>query len=489
MIVCALLFTITKLLFHLRKDDPFCFFRLNEKLMLRGWEKLPYAIIEKGQSRPLFISAQEMQALQLCNGKINLSLPLVPQSVRDLLPLVKERQIIISCRQGEAIAPEQEYKRFPARYIRSVHWSITGHCNYRCKHCYMSAPDAKFGELSHDEIMRIVQQIIDCGIMEVSLTGGAPLVRKDFMEIVDALLAGGVRINSIYSNGKLVTDRLLLELSRRGIHPEFNMSFDGTQGWHDWLRGIPNAGKIVEEAFICCRDKGFPTGAEMCIHQGNKHLLRESVNHLSSLGCRSLKTTPISNVGAWKENGYGEAISIQELYQIYLDYIPFFYEDGMPLSLQLGGFFMADQNMPDVYWLPSQKHCTKPESTCVCGHARQVMYISAEGRALPCMALSGMNIQSQFPLIPEIGLSQCITDSSYMKLIDTRAAEVLQHNEECRNCPHALECLAGCRASALETTPDDILAPDKAACEIFKGGWNTKIIDLMKQIRPDARPL
>lgn len=39
------------------------FCRLNEKLLLRGWEKLPYAVVEKGVSRPLFINATEMQTL------------------------------------------------------------------------------------------------------------------------------------------------------------------------------------------------------------------------------------------------------------------------------------------------------------------------------------------------------------------------------------------------------------------------------------------
>ena len=147
---------------------------------------------------------------------------------------------------------------------------------------------------------------------------------------------------------------------------------------------------------------------------------------------------------------------------------------------------MADCERPLVYDLPSAKHCSDPSKTCVCGHARMVMYISAEGRTLPCMALSGMDIQEEFPLITEKGLSSCITDSRYMKLIDTRATEILEHNPECRSCGHALECLAGCRASALETAPDDIMAPDKAACEIFKGGWIEKIKALMQEIRPEA---
>ena len=463
------------------------FYKLKENYLLRGWQKLPYALVDKRRRQPIFITAKEMRALELCNGQIDLSMPLISQEIRDMIPQIEKNGIISPCERGDAIAPEQEYKLYPARYIRTAHWSITGHCNYRCKHCYMSAPDAKFGELSHAQIMSIVQQLIDCGVMEVSLTGGEPLVRKDFMEIVDALLAGGIRITTIYSNGKLVTDKLLDALAERGVHPEFNMSYDGVDGWHDWLRGIPNAGKIAEEAFLRCKETGFPTGAEICIHNGNKHLLRQTINRLAELGCQSLKTNPISNVGAWKEGGYGEGISIQELYQLYFDYIPHYYEDGMPLSLQLGGFFSASPQRHDRYDIPCMKHCSSPDKTCVCGHARMVMYISAEGRALPCMALSGMDIQQEFPLIPEIGLAQCITDSRYMELINTRAAEVLKHNPECASCEYAMQCLAGCRASALETSPTDILAPDMAICGIFKGGWTEKIAELMKDILPQEK--
>ena len=166
------------------------YYKLKENFLLRGWEKLPYALVDKNKVSPAFITAKEMQALEMCNGQIDLALPLIPQEIRDLIPQIEKNGIIEPCERGEAINPEQAYKRYPARYIRTAHWSIIGHCNYRCKHCYMSAPDAKYGELSHEQVMSIVQQLIDCGVREVSLTGGEPLVRKDFMEIVDALLAG-----------------------------------------------------------------------------------------------------------------------------------------------------------------------------------------------------------------------------------------------------------------------------------------------------------
>ena len=81
------------------------YYRLNDKLMLRGWQKLPYALVEKGYSRPLFINALEMQTLQMCNGKIDLSLPLIPQKVRDLLPELERRRIIIHLLNVCAVAP------------------------------------------------------------------------------------------------------------------------------------------------------------------------------------------------------------------------------------------------------------------------------------------------------------------------------------------------------------------------------------------------
>ena len=128
-----------------------------------------------------------------------------------------------------------------------------------------------------------------------------------------------------------------------------------------------------------------------------------------------------------------------------------------------------------------------PKKCCVCNHARMVMYISAEGRALPCMSLSGMDIQERFPLIPEMGLSKCITDSFYMDFINTRADKVLEHNPECADCPWRSWCLGGCRASGLDGSGQtDLMYKDPACCMMFRDGWIGRLTALMKQIKPEA---
>ena len=461
------------------------YYRLKDRFWLRGWERLPYAIVDSETRSASFLNAEEWSALEMCNGSIDIALPVIPDETRAIIAEAEKRGIVEPCEPGHGLTEKQKYHKYPARYIKLAHWSITGKCNYKCRHCYMSAPDAKLGELSHEAVMDIVRQLGDCGIMHVSLTGGEPLVRRDFLELVDALLDRDIVIREIYSNGALVNEKLLDDLDKRNIKPEFNMSFDGV-GWHDWLRGVPGAEAAVDRAFALCRDRGFSTAAEMTLHQGNKHTLRESVNHMASLGVRSVKTNPVANVGAWLEGGYGEAIGIKELFQLYLDYIPQYYEDGMPMGIMLGGFFMTNPKQPNHFDIPVYKPVCEPETFCLCGHARLNMYISPEGRTLPCMSFSSVDIQNEFPLITEDGLAKCITDSRYMRLIDARGSEFFALHEDCKNCRYALRCYGGCRAEALEADKTDLMGKAPVTCEIFRGGWVEKIIETVKKIRPEA---
>lgn len=460
------------------------YYKLKDNFVLRGWDKLPYAVVNKEKNKPVFLQREMFEAISLCNGRIDLDVPLVSDEVRKHIPELLEKGFIEQCQKGGSIAPEQEYRRYPSRYISIAHWSITGKCNYLCKHCFLSAPNAEHGELPHDTIMDIIRQLAECGVMNVSITGGEPLIRSDFFEIIDELLKNGIHITQIYSNGWLVNEKLLKELDKRGIHPEFNMSYDAP-GWHDWMRGVEGAEKAVDRAFSLCREYGFPTGAEMCIHELNKHLLRETVNHLAELGCSSLKICPVSNEGEWKKHNY-KTISSDEAMQLYLDYIPRYYEDGMPLRLQLGGLFQAVPAEPDHFSIPSAKSNCSPETTCLCGHARNVLYISPESRALPCMPISSMDVQEKFPLITETGLANCLNDSFYMDFIDSRVSKFLELHDECRKCEYMPYCMGGCRASALSFHEGDLMAIDDAVCDLFKKGWALKLIKLMQKVRPEA---
>jgi len=451
------------------------YYKIKNNFALRGWQKLPYAVCDMDKGSTMFINEAEFQALSLCNGQVPFDAFYVLPEFKEIIKKAEERGFVEPISESSPLLPWQNYRLHDSRYMGTAHWSITGRCNYKCRHCYMSAPDAKFGELSHARCLDIIDQLQSCGIRRVTVTGGEALVRSDFWELVDRMLAYGMHIDTVYSNGRLVNEKTLSAFEKRRIRPEFNLSFDGV-GWHDWLRGIDGAEQEAIAAFKLCGERGFPTGAEMCLHRRNKHTLRETINLLASLGVAHIKTNPASLSGEWIKNAGDDHLPQEELYDVYLDYIPYFFKDNMPMTVHLGGFFMGRKGSAS-YMLPFVKGngAEAAGRRTVCDHARHHMYISAEGRVLPCMSLSGLEIQNDFPLITETPLSECLTDSSYMRLIGTTVNSYIDENAECASCEHKYYCCAGCRASALNTG-SELMGPDNASCLLFKGGYIPLII-------------
>ncbi len=93
------------------------------------------------------------------------------------------------------------------RFRPLVYWYLTNRCNLACKHCWVnSSPHADTSaDLATDEIMATIARLkeIDPGL--VILTGGEPLLRKDALAIVEAILDQGIAL-SVETNGMLIQD-------------------------------------------------------------------------------------------------------------------------------------------------------------------------------------------------------------------------------------------------------------------------------------------
>ena len=59
-----------------------------------------------------------------------------------------------------------------------------------------------------------------------------------------------------------------------------------------------------------CHEKGFPTGSELCLHQGNKHLLRQSLNTLAAHNVGSCKVNPVADTELWRKYGKDYSMSM-----------------------------------------------------------------------------------------------------------------------------------------------------------------------------------
>jgi cyclic pyranopterin phosphate synthase len=117
------------------------------------------------------------------------------------------------------------------RLIGDLRVSVTDRCNFRCQYC-MPAEGLPWLErdeiLTFEEMTRLVGLLAAMGVHDVRLTGGEPLVRRDFPRLA-AMLAGtpGVEDLSVTTNGYLL-ERHAEALVRAGIN-RFNVSIDSLQ--------------------------------------------------------------------------------------------------------------------------------------------------------------------------------------------------------------------------------------------------------------------
>jgi cyclic pyranopterin phosphate synthase len=117
------------------------------------------------------------------------------------------------------------------RLIGDLRVSVTDRCNFRCQYC-MPAEGLPWLEraeiLTFEEITRLVGLFASLGVGDVRLTGGEPLVRRDFPALAGMLTKlDGVNEVSLTTNGFLL-ERDAARLVAAGVD-RFNVSVDSLQ--------------------------------------------------------------------------------------------------------------------------------------------------------------------------------------------------------------------------------------------------------------------
>jgi len=110
------------------------------------------------------------------------------------------------------------------RPLRDLRISVTDRCNFRCVYCMpkeIFGSDYKFLHhsqvLTFEEITRIARLFAGLGVKKIRLTGGEPLVRKDFPDLV-ALLAQIPDLDlTMTTNGSLLP-RFAEQLKKSGLN-------------------------------------------------------------------------------------------------------------------------------------------------------------------------------------------------------------------------------------------------------------------------------
>lgn len=125
--------------------------------------------------------------------------------------------------------------------LRQLFLELTLRCNAGCYHCGSNCrPDSPDGlpAQMYLKVLEEVRDAMDISNIQICVTGGEPLLRSDFFELMAQIKALGFHWG-MTTNGTLIDAHVAAALAETGMST-VAVSIDGTENTHNKLRGQKN---------------------------------------------------------------------------------------------------------------------------------------------------------------------------------------------------------------------------------------------------------
>ncbi len=174
-------------------------------------------------------------------------------------------------------------------------WEITLACNLKCIHCGSRAGKARDRELTTEECFRIVDQLADLGVHDVTLIGGEAYLRDDWDLVLKRIADRGM-FPSVSTGGRGLTPERARRAKEAGV-TTFGVSIDGLEQSHDTLRGVKGSWRWAMDALDMLRDAGLYITSNCQVNRLNKHELEPLFDLLIAKGVRGWQVQMTAALG------------------------------------------------------------------------------------------------------------------------------------------------------------------------------------------------
>jgi MoaA/NifB/PqqE/SkfB family radical SAM enzyme len=167
--------------------------------------------------------------------------------------------------------------------------SVHEHCNCRCLMCDIwQRKDGR--ELDLENFARHRESLMRLGVRQVVLTGGEPLLHRNFAGLCCFLRECGVRV-TLLTTGLLLSKHAAIVAD--GVD-EIIVSLDGPEEVHNEVRRVKDAYRFIGRGIheIRALKSVMPAHGRSTVQKANHHLLRQTVAGAKSLGLDSISFLP-----------------------------------------------------------------------------------------------------------------------------------------------------------------------------------------------------
>jgi pyrroloquinoline quinone biosynthesis protein E len=333
---------------------------------------------------------------------------------------------------------------------------------YRCPlHCPYCSNPLNLGdyrdELTLEEWFRVLNEAHALGVLQLHLSGGEPLQRRDLVEIVAQARKLGFYTNLITSALSL-TPAKAETLKEAGLdHVQVSIqAADSTLS--DQIAGTPSYRHKVEAARTV-KKLGFPLTLNVVLHRQNIDQVAAILALAEELAADRLE---LANT-----QYYGWALHNRAALLPTWDQLQRAEEIVRTARARLAEQMQIIYVIPDYY-----SHYPKP---CMGGWGRQQLTVTPNGNVLPCPAAAQI---TTLPIenVRQRSLSWIWNDSPMFNRF--RGSDWMP--EPCRSCPRQTVDFGGCRCQAFQLTGE--AAATDPVCELSPNhGMITNVVHAVNQ--------
>ncbi len=308
---------------------------------------------------------------------------------------------------------------------------LTYRCPLSCAYCSNPVEMAGYGdELTTAEWRRVFASAQELGVLQLHLSGGEPLLRRDLVE-----LAATARELGMYSN--LVTSALGLsrrraeELRAAGLdHVQVSVQAD-EPAMSDRIAGTPSFERKIEACQLV-KELGWPLTLNVVLHRQNIDRIGEVLRLAEELGADRIELANTQYYGwAWRNRG----ALLPSRAQL---------ERAEPVvsaaRKRLKGRMDVIYVLPDYY-----SRFPKP---CMGGWAKRQLTVAPNGDVLPCPAAQVIPLPRAS--VREEPLARIWAESPLFESF--RGTDWMP--QPCRSCDRREIDFGGCRCQAFLLTGD-----------------------------------
>lgn len=151
-------------------------------------------------------------------------------------------------------------KFFHRRIPSTLTFAVTYHCQATCIHCSSEQHKSSFKEeMSTSECQRVIDQALDLGVINVVLTGGEPLLRRDIFQLIKHVDKDRAICN-MFTNGQYLTEDNIEKLQEAGIYALLISLDSPDPETHDNWRRIPGLFEMATAGIQRALKAGILTG-------------------------------------------------------------------------------------------------------------------------------------------------------------------------------------------------------------------------------------